>query len=316
MDKEISKPLIVMFPPTNEFDSGIKTYCKNLEKVYDYSVNVIEEENESFENYDFTLIAGYTKPWKDLSILDKFPKPIIFVAHDIQHYIHSEDIVDFVDGFVVSMDKTKEWIEKRKYKPVIKIRQPFVPYCSLPDLSNKENIVISTGRIVAERGHRHAAELGDLGYNVIVAGSHVKHHEYDEYYKRVEKHHNVKMVPDPTDQELMDWLAKSKIIMSFYYVEEKYPSVYYALLEPISLGCVPVLPYWNAYNCILSGLQVCVAESSVDAAWKIENLFNNENEFIRITKMNRKIVEHWSDDYIKTMDYFIKENFSSETFNY
>lgn len=320
----LMKPLLVMFPPTNEFDSGIKTYCKNLEKIYAYDSKVVKNGivwlngrigESPKEKYDFTIIVGYTKQFEEISkIISHFPKPVILVAHDSQLFTYMGDIIDEVDGYIVSMDETKEFIKNYNSKPVLKIRQPFVPN-KFSGFDEKIDQIISIGRIVADRGHRHAAELGDFGYKVVIAGSHVKHHEYDEYYKRVSKHHNVIIKPDPTDEELNQLLIKSKVIMSFYYVQEKYPSVYYALLEPISMGCIPVVPYWVAYNCISQGLQVKVVDSSVDAREVIQQLFDNQDEYIRISTINRKIVEHWSDNYAAHVDHFIMENFDHESIN-
>jgi len=173
-------------------------------------------------------------------------------------------------------------------------------------LDNKKNKVLSAGRIVPERGHRHAAELTRLGYDVTIAGSRVDHHEYGLYYERVERY-GAKMETNITNERLFELFKEAKVLMSFYYVREETPSVHYVLLEAMNFGCVPVVPEWYWRSCTQKGLQTIKAECSNDASFSVDRIFNDDLMYRAMAMHNMSQVDQWSGNFVKDLESFVDE---------
>lgn len=181
------KAVIIATKPFSDFTSGCMTYCAYASKLLD--APILSESKETIKEVGTTSIVdrvinslNFTPDYilfgagSPSGLPKNLPKvPIISMTHD-SLYLNSENkkLLDISDGLITNMDENTE--EILRYKPeakVIRMKLPYVAENYNIDLSKKEDVIISIGRIVPDKGHRHAAQLAGLGFEVWVAGQHV-----------------------------------------------------------------------------------------------------------------------------------------------
>ena len=276
--------LVVALPPVSNFPGGALTYAFHASALLDspiYAPGGLAREFcplhlklnsfpyiSNVTKYDYSLITTFGKDSE--KYLSNLPKPIVAVIHD-GHTLYEfggKEWTKNIDGFLVDVEPTKRQImEFVKNASMLRIPIPYKKKeFNIDNNDNRENAIISLGRIVPERGHRLVATLSSLGYKVYVVGQEVRHDEYGLYYAKVCAS-GAEVISTPSDEEKNKIISRVKVSMSFPFT--------YEIDEPIEY-CFPagtniVIKHDNDSNS-----NYPYGKSGEDSGWckikKIENI--------------------------------------------
>jgi len=312
--------IVCALPPVCSFPGGALTYTYYAAKVLsapiyapagevaveylpDDSISIVDkiDEIEGLRSVDYSLVTIPSDGRFDHFDLMFLPGKIIFVVHDGDHFHRygGEVWSGFADGFVTVLSPTEEYIRKyNKDAPILRLPLPYIARTSGVDLdidskgNKRENIVVSLGRIVPERGHRLVATLSGR-YKIYIIGQKVDEpYEYGLYYDKVSKM-GVQMWANVLDEDKRDLLSEAKVFLSFPFSYEIEENVEYNHLECMEMGLVPIVANW-AKDCFEEvGLRAFYVECPADAVKYIDMVFSDDVLRREIVEHNFGILKHW-----------------------
>lgn len=302
--------LIVALPPVSNFPGGALTYAFHASALLDspiYAPGGLAREFcpshlkvNSFPyisnatKYGYSLITTFGKDSE--KYLSSLPKPIIAVIHD-GHTLYEfggKEWTKNIDGFLVDVEPTKKQImEFVKNASMLRIPIPYKKKeFNIDKNDNRENAIISLGRIVPERGHRLVATLSSFGYKVYVVGQEVRHDEYGLYYAKVCAS-GAEVISTPSDEEKNEIISRVKVAMSFPFTYEIDEPIEFNNLECMNMGVYPIVPNWQNKYFVEGGFCFAAVECPADAVKYVENVFHVDSFYKGARQIN----------YIKLDDY-------------
>lgn len=197
---------------------------------------------------------------------------------------------------------SKKWL-KKLWKVDAKIIYPFV---EIPKRKpkKKENIILVTGRLSPDKNYEFVVDCfkkiydsGIKNYKCVIAA--VGSTEKDEYYNKIKNligKYNVKIMANPTNQQLNNLYEKSKIFLmakGLFVNEEKFPLLLenfgMSAAEAASYGCVPLLLNKGGYKEIVrQGKNGFLFNNREEAIEKLKFLIKNEKI---LSKMSRNAMQ-------------------------